>query len=550
MSNRLLQVIALLVTVVAATPASQAIEVKTPNIIVVLCDDLGFGDVRCLNPEGKIATPNFDRLASEGVAFTDAHSGSSVCTPTRYGVLTGRYAWRTKLQSFVLGGLSPRLIEPGRETMATMLKAKGYHTACIGKWHLGMNWKLLPGKDVSELTIETPEQVHNVDYSAPITDGPNAVGFDYYFGISASLDMVPYCFIENDRVTALPTEEQEFPLYHERPTGKTRKGPTAPGFTTQGVLPELTKKTVEYIAQKAADARGGKPFFLYLPLNSPHTPVAPTSEWLGKSGLGPYGDFVMQTDDALGQVMAALDKEQIRRDTLIVLTSDNGCSPQADFPGLIKQGHNPSAHFRGNKADVYDGGHRVPFIVSWPAGARAGVKSDRLTCLTDIYATCADIVKAPIADNAAEDSFSFLSALTGERVAGQRERTSIVHHSINGSFVIREGNWKLAFCGDSGGWSTPRPGSGAADGLPSLQLFDMAADPSERKNVQAEHSDVVAKLTTQMAKLVDDGRSTPGAPQANAVAVDFRKPAAPNKANSRATGKGKVPENPLANPFE
>ncbi|MBL9091281.1 MAG: sulfatase-like hydrolase/transferase, partial [Planctomycetaceae bacterium] len=226
MSNRLLQAIALLVTVVAATPASQAIEAKNPNIIVVLCDDLGFGDLRCLNPEGKIATPNFDRLASEGVAFTDAHSGSSVCTPTRYGVLTGRYAWRTKLQSFVLGGLSPRLIEPGRETMATMLKSKGYNTACIGKWHLGMNWKLLPGKDVSELTIETAEQVHNVDYSAPITDGPNAVGFDYYFGISASLDMVPYCFIENDRVTALPTEEQEFPLFHERPTGKTRKGPT------------------------------------------------------------------------------------------------------------------------------------------------------------------------------------------------------------------------------------------------------------------------------------------------------------------------------------
>ncbi|MGC3969879.1 MAG: arylsulfatase [Pirellulales bacterium] len=434
--------------------------------------------------------------------------------------------------------------------MATMLKSQGYNTACIGKWHLGMNWKLLPGKDVSELTIETPEQVHNVDYTAPITDGPNAVGFDYYFGISASLDMVPFCFIENDRVTALPTKDQEYPLYHGRSGTHTRKGPAAPGFTTQSVLPELTKKAVEYVSQKADDARKGKPFFVYLPLNSPHTPVAPTDQWLGKSGLGPYGDFVMQTDDAVGQVMAALEREKIRQDTLIILTSDNGCSPQADFPGLIKQGHNPSAIYRGNKADVYDGGHRVPFLVSWPAGAKQGVKSERLVCLTDIFATCAEIVGSKTADNAGEDSFSFLSAMVDGAKADAPQRTSIVHHSINGSFVVRNGSWKLAFCGDSGGWSTPRPGSVAAEGVPLVQLFNMAADPSERKNVQAEHPDVVARLTELMAKLVDEGRSTPGAKQANAVAINFRKPGSPKAGNPAAKGKNKVPANPMANPLQ
>ncbi len=512
-----------------------------PNIIVILCDDLGYGDVRCLNPEGKIATPNLDRLASEGVAFTDAHSGSSVCTPTRYGLLTGRYSWRTKLQAFVLGGLSPRLIEPNRETLASLLQKQGYATGCVGKWHLGMDWEVLPGKTVAELNVESPEQVHNVDYSKPIKNGPTAVGFDYNYGISASLDMVPFTFIENDHVTALPTEEREFPLFLGRAEGKCRKGPAAPGFETEHVLPEFTKKAIEFVDRSAPATKSGKPFFLYLPLNSPHTPVAPTKEWQGKSGLNHYADFVMQTDDAIGQLMTALERHGLRKDTLIVLTSDNGCSPQANFPELIAKGHNPSAIYRGNKADVFDGGHRVPFIVSWPAAAKQGVKSDRLVCLTDVFATCAEIVGAKVADNAGEDSFSFLADLTGAGDTGPL-RESIVHHSINGTFVVRDGKWKLAFCPDSGGWSAPRPGSKAADGLPALQLYDLAADPSERKNVEAEQPELVAKLTKLMAELVDNGRSTPGEKQANAVPIDFRKPATPPKQ------KNLSPANPMANP--
>ncbi|MBM3891346.1 MAG: arylsulfatase, partial [Verrucomicrobia bacterium] len=364
----------LLVSLLAAMPwmpSVRAAAVK-PNIIYILCDDLGYGDLKCLNPDGKIPTPHADRLAAGGMRFTDAHSGSSVCTPTRYGIITGRYSWRSKLQSFVLGGLSPRLIEPGRLTVAMLLKQHGYHTAVIGKWHLGMDWVKKEGKEVTELSIEPPEQVHNVDYSKPTTNGPNSVGFDYYFGISASLDMVPYTFIENDHVTALPSEERALPMMHGREGGKTRLGPAAPGFTGYEVLPTLTRKAVEYIAQRAADAKNGKPFFLYFPLNAPHTPILPTKEWQGKSGLNPYADFVMQTDATLGAVMKALDQHGLAKNTLVIFTSDNGCSPQAKFDELLAKGHNPSHVFRGTKADIFDGGHRVPFIVRWPAKVKAG----------------------------------------------------------------------------------------------------------------------------------------------------------------------------------
>ncbi len=438
------------------TAVSLAADAK-PNIVYVLCDDLGYGDLKCLNPDGKIATPNFDRLAKEGMIFTDVHSGSSVCSPTRYGILTGRYSWRSKLQQFVLGGLSPRLIEPERMTVASLLKQQGYHTAAIGKWHLGMDWVKQPGKEVTELGIETPEQVWNVDYAKPIANGPNSVGFDYYYGISASLDMVPYTFIKNDRVTVLPTVDKIFPLMLGRAMGQTRKGPAAPDFDAADVLPELTKQAVEYLADRVVDAKSGKPFFLYLPLASPHTPILPTREWQGKSGLNPYADFVMHTDWALGQILSTLDVLELTANTLVIVTSDNGCSPQAKFEELVPKGHNPSYVFRGHKADIYEGGHRVPFLARWPARVQAGGKSDQTLCLTDLMATCADILDAKLPDHAAEDSVSFLPALEGK--AREPLREAVVHHSINGSFAIRQGNWKLALCPGSGGWSAPRPGA-------------------------------------------------------------------------------------------
>ena len=509
----------LLLLVAGALPLRAAAK---PNIIYVLCDDLGYGDVRCLNPEGKIATPHADRLAREGLIFTDAHTSSSVCTPTRYGVITGRYSWRSKLQSGVLGGLSPRLIEADRLTVPALLKQHGYRTACIGKWHLGMDWVKHEGREVSELNIEKPDQVSSVDYVQPIKNGPTSVGFDYYFGIAASLDMVPYVFIENDRVTAAPTGEASYPLTLGRDEGKaTRQGPVAPGFTAMGVLPAFTDKAVQYIGERAADAKAGQPFFLYLPLASPHTPIAPTPEWQGKSGISPYADFVMQTDATLGALLAALEKHGLAQDTLVIFTSDNGCSPQANFTELAEKGHHPSAQFRGHKADLFEGGHRVPFLVRWPARVRAGTTSDQTICLADLFATCAEIVGAKVPDNAGEDSVSILPALAGQ--ADKPLREAVVHHSINGSFAIRQGKWKLILSSSSAGWSDPRPNTPAAKALPPVQLYDLAQDVGEKANIQAEHPEVVARLTALLEKYVADGRSTPGAPQQNAVAIELWK---------------------------
>ncbi len=509
--------------------------IASPNIIFILCDDLGYGDVRCLNPEGKIATPNMDRLAAGGMAFTDAHTTSAVCTPSRYGILTGRYNWRSRLQSGVLGGLSPRLIEPGRMTAASMLKDHGYHTACIGKWHLGMDWVKHEGKEVSELSIETPAQAGNVEFTQPIKNGPNSVGFDYYYGISASLDMVPYVFIENDHVTAAPTEQQAFPMTLGRDEGKTtRKGPGAPGFTAVGVLPTLAQKAVEYIGQHASDAKGGKPFFLYLPLNAPHTPIVPSPEWLGKSGISPYADFVMETDWAVGEVLRALDVQGLAEDTLVMMASDNGCSPSANFSELAAKGHNPSAQFRGYKADIFDGGHRVPFLARWPGKVQPGTKSAQIVCLVDFLATCAEIVGAKLPDNAGEDSVSLLPALLGKVDRPLHE--AVVHHSINGSFSIRQGNWKLELCSGSGGWSAPKPNTADAKKLPPIQLYDLSQDIGEKTNVQAEHTEVVDRLTRLLEKYVADGRSTPGAPQQNAVPIELWKDRPSTKPKAKPVG--------------
>jgi arylsulfatase A-like enzyme len=510
--TRLLAALAVCASAMSASAADK------PNVVLILADDLGYGDVRVFNPNGKIPTPRLDRLASQGMSFTDAHTPSAVCTPTRYGLLTGRYAWRSKLKSGVLGGLSPRLIEPGRLTLAAALKQQGYHTAAVGKWHLGMDWKLKPGTSVTELGIESREQVFNVEYGEPIRNGPTAVGFDYYFGISASLDMVPYTFIENDRVTKLPTEDRDFPLMLGRANGRCRKGPAAPGFEAADVLPTLTKKAVGYIGERA---KAGGPFFLYLPLTAPHTPILPTPDWQTKSGLNPYGDFVMQTDAAVGAVLAALDEHKLSDNTLVVFTSDNGCSPQADFPALKKLGHNPSYIFRGHKADIYEGGHRVPLFVRWPGRVKPGTTSDRLVCLTDLFPTCAAAAGAAVPETAAEDGVNLLPALTGQ--AGVPPRPAVVHHSIQGAFAIRDGNWKLCLCPGSGGWSAPRPGSPAEKGLPPVQLFDLAADVGETTNLAAKHPDVVARLTAALEKIAADGRSTPGKPQPNTTPVDVHK---------------------------
>jgi len=484
-------ILALIATwLLAPLAGAGAADHSKPNIVYILADDLGYGDVRCLNPErGKIATPHLDRLASQGMIFTDAHSSSSVCTPTRYGILTGRYNWRTRLQSSVLDGYSEPLIAADRLTVPALLKQHGYNTACIGKWHLGM---------------ELPEG----EPSPKITDGPTTRGFDRYFGISASLDMPPFAFIENDRFTESLTTTKKWQ----------RTGPAAASFEAVDVLPALARKAVEFIGNQA---KTGKPFFLYMPLTSPHTPIVPSKEWQGKSSLGKYGDFVMETDWAVGEVLAALDQAGVADKTLVVFTSDNGCSKAAGIPALQAKGHYPSADMRGSKADIFDGGHRLPFLVRWPGKVKAGSTSAQIICHTDLMATCADMLGAKLPNNAGEDSVSILPALLGTDQAPLHE--AVVHHSINGSFAIRQGKWKLELCADSGGWSPPTPGSEAAKGLPDNQLYDLSADIAESKNLQAEHPEVVARLTKLLEQLIANGRSTPGPKQANDATIEIRK---------------------------
>lgn len=504
---RLLGVGAVLgVTAGLSTGLSAAETPPPPSILIFLADDLGYGDVRCFNSEGRIATPHWDRLAAEGMRFTDAHTSSSVCTPTRYSLLTGRYNWRSRLRSGVQGGLSPRLIEEGRLTLASLLQRHGYRTACVGKWHLGMDWPLRPGEPAFGDTIEKGPEGWRVDFSQPIARGPQSVGFDEFFGISGSLDMVPYAYIHNDRVTELPTVDKSFAMMLGRSSGETRRGPAAASFEAADVLATLTQRAIRFLESQAA-APEQRPFLLYLPFASPHTPTLPTAAWQGRSQLNAYGDFVMETDDAMGQVLAALDRLGLASRTLVIATSDNGCSPQADIPALQARGHRPSHVFRGHKADIFEGGHRVPLVVRWPGRVAAGSTSARTIGLFDILATVAEALGETLPENAGEDSVSFLPTLLGQ--PQQEPRVPLIHHSINGSFAIRQGDWKLALCPDSGGWSAPVPGSAAARGLPPVQLYNLREDIAEQHNVQHDHPEIVRQLRELLDRFRLATRSAP-----------------------------------------
>ncbi len=487
-------------------------EVAKPNIIFILADDLGYGDISCFNANSKIKTPYIDKLASTGVMFTDAHTSSAVCTPTRYGILTGRYNWRSKLKKSVLGGFSKALIPQERKTIAGFLKENGYKTAGIGKWHLGWDWAasdvensgLDNNKELGTATFDA--ESYKVDFSKKVKNGPMTLGFDYFFGFCGSLDMAPYVWIENDMPTMVPTKE----TVDKGSQTWWRKGPTSDDFVHEQVLPDITKKTVNFINE---NANGDKPFFIYMPLSAPHTPILPTEEFLGRSGLNnPYGDFVIMVDWVVGQVKKALIDQGIADNTILIFTSDNGCSPQADYEQLATKGHNPSHVFRGHKADIFEGGHHVPYVVSWPAKVKPGV-SNQLLCTTDLFATVAEIIGVNFDDNIAEDSYSFVPALKLKSNSNVRE--SIVHHSINGSFAYRKGDWKVIFCPGSGGWSAPKPNSGGIEELPKVQLYNLANDISEENNLQGEQSSIVENYRKELSLIVTNGRSTEGVLQKN-----------------------------------
>lgn len=439
---------------IAGGPASATDRPVQPNIVVVLFDDLGWGQPQCYAPDSALRTPNLDKLATQGMRFTDAHSASAVCTPTRYGLLTGRYPWRIG-QFGVLTTFSKPIIPTSRTTVASLLQKQGYSTACVGKWHLGLNWK--DGKPGNETMVPI---------DAKFTDGPNALGFDYFFGFTHARNIGTV--IENDRVAAhvKPVENQ----------------------------PLMIKKAVEWIDGRA---KSDKPFFLYLPLGVPHEPIVPSPDFTGKSGAKDlvkkdpkYGDWLYQGDAMLGEVMAALERNKMADNTLLIATSDNGAE------------HRPYAPLRESKRSIYEGGHRVPFVARWPGQIKAGAVNDHTICLNDLMATAAEIVGAQVPADTGEDSVSQVGEFLGTAKTAAREAT--VHQSAPGDIAIRQGAWKLIFHTDG-----------------KRELFNIESDLSEKKEVLRDHTEVEAKLTKLMQSYINNGRSTPGETRKNEHALSL-----------------------------
>ena len=472
--------------------------VKPPNIIFLMADDMGYGDPGVYNSNSKIPTPNIDRLATEGMRFTDAHSPSAVCSPTRYGVLTGRYAWRSRLKSGVLSGYSPSLIEDGRLTVAQLLKDKGYHTAVVGKWHLGLDWvyKNRPaGNPYLDADDYGKPDGLEIDFAQPVTNGPNQAGFDYSYIIPASLDMAPYVYVENGKATELPEDQTE----GIREDGVFwRAGEKGKSFDFLQVTPHFTDKAVDYISRQAGS---DQPFFLYFPLPSPHTPWMPTPEVRGKSGAGIYGDFVVLVDMMIGRISETLEGNGLADKTLFIVTSDNG----SDYTlrHTAETGHYSNHEMlRGRKRDAWEGGHRVPFIVRWPGKVEAGSVSEQTVTHTDLMATAAELAGAELPENAGEDSYSLLPILLGQPIEGTL-REATVHHSVDGTFCLRQGDWKLIDGQGPGSnqWDGPQPGD------PPGQLYNMKDDIGEKNNLFTANPEKVEELKALLEEYKHSGRS-------------------------------------------
>ncbi len=491
---------------------------RQPNIVIIYADDLGFGDVHCYNPErGKIPTPNIDRLASQGIRFTDAHSSSAVCSPSRYALLTGRYHWRSRLQKGIVGLFGKPLIAPDRLTIAGMVRQCGYQTACIGKWHLGWNWPISPElrdllnvnkapegqDDETYFATEEQRQAWKNIFSQAITGGPTELGFDSYFGTDVP-NYPPYCFIENDHTAGIPSEF--LPKKSFEKNQASIPGPAIKDWQLEDILPTLCSHAVDYINQSA---KAQKPFLLYLPLTSPHTPLAVTEEWQDKSQLNEYADFVMETDAQIGRVLDAIEQSNIAGNTLIILTSDNGCAPYIGADELERKGHFPSAQWRGYKSDAWEGGHRIPFIVKWPEEVKPGSTCGQLVHQADIMATIAEVLDVDLPENGGEDSFSLLPLLKGKE---KPVRQNAVSCSIRGIPSIRLGEWKLILDSGSGGWT-----KGESD--QKVQLYRLDKDPGETSNLASKYPEKVDEMKKLLEKLIEDGRSTAGKMQQNDVDV-------------------------------
>lgn len=487
---------------------TSSLQAETPNFVIILADDLGFGDMQANNPQrGKIPTPNMNRLASEGMRFTDGHSSSGCCSPSRYTLLTGRYHWRTTLQSGIVGLWGKPLIAKDRMTIGSLAQQHGYTTACIGKWHLGSEWPISPeqkahftgfggkpggGGQVSTSITEVHRETWKSVFSQRISGGPAERGFDEYFGTDVP-NWPPYCFIEGDRTVGIPSEL--LPASKLVKNQASIQGPALPDWQLEDILPALTARAEKFIHTQAG---AKKPFLLYLPLTSPHTPLAVNAEWKGKSGLhSDYADLVMETDAALGRVLDALKAAGVADNTFVLFTSDNGCASYIGVKDMEKQGHYPSGPLRDYKTSVYEGGHRVPFVVRWPGVVKPGSVCDQLVLQADPLATLAEILGTKLPETAGEDSFSFMPLLRGEDRA---IRTHAVNTACGGTPSYREGPWKYI-----------------AQAEP--ELYNLEEDLAERMNIAPLHPERVKAMQAAFEKLIRAGRSTPGAPQKNDIKV-------------------------------
>lgn len=453
-----------------------------PNIVYILADDQGWGDTTSNNPESKIPTPGIDRIAREGMRFTDAHSASAVCTPTRYGLLTGRYAWRTRLQKGVLGGGkrgSEPLIAKDTMTVSKLLYSFGYKTACIGKWHLGFLYDFPDGQKITR--NKALGGTSSVPIGTKLIGSPIEYGFEMFRGFHHAREMATW--MEDDAVTE--------------------------NIHINQMLSRITQAAVDFIDERAGEK--DIPFFLYLPLSAPHTPIVPIEPWIGKSPLGSYGDFVMQTDDTVTRVLEALDRNKLTDNTLVIFTADNGCAPPAKIEELREKGHDPMAGLRGHKADVWEGGHRVPFAARWPGVVEAGAVTDELICLNSLMATCAELLNVELGEDEGVDSFSILPVLRGKKI-NEPTHPVIVHHSFSGKFALRIDDWKYMHCKGSGGWSK------GGDGKP-FQLYNLVQDRGEQNNLADKDAPRTEQMRQALMDVIARGRSTPGSKQANDVPV-------------------------------
>jgi len=489
----------------AATNVNAQNKSGLPNIVYILADDLGYGDVSINNPQSKISTPHIDGLAQQGMRFTDAHTTSSVCTPSRYSILTGRYPWRSRLSVGVLHGYSRTLIEKNQPTVASFLQSKSYQTAVVGKWHLGVDWVL---KDAFKDSLKPEYNKDNmygiasdmdpkqIDFTKAPTAGPKTQGFNYSYILPASLDMAPYCYLENDQLTEQPTGYTNGNKLESGYTGPFwREGLMAPSFEFYNVLPNFTNKATAFI-KKQANAK--TPFFLYFPMPAPHTPWLPKPGYVGKSKAGEYGDYVVEVDDAVGQVLHVLDSMGLSKNTIVIFASDNGPYWRENF--VAQFNHKSAGEFRGMKGDAYEGGHRVPFIVRYPQKIKAGSVSDATTTLANLLATCADLLGDHSEKYQTEDSYSILPILTGKATI-VAEQPAIINISSKGFYDIRKGSWKLITKIGSGGFTAPveikpKPGE------PIGQLYNLATDIHEDNNLYNQNPEKVKELTDLLHKIM------------------------------------------------